>query len=248
MLLKHKINKMIVLWIFVILAGTCLTIYGSAKFNDEWNKSSELRKSHTTPDFLFFDCEAEVELSETLRDSILKEVLPKISGLGKMDTVPLSIFFDEVGAENNKIQKENYSIDNSIYKNFSELKISGMLRAKDSSITLDLNSRNSNIKLSNKIDNSESCIEVRSYNSKTNKFKILYRNILLDIRSNSMSQFITDLDCGEMTLTMFTKSTLEIKEIKNIVFKTKKVEYFRVKELHENNLGQHKAKLILTLH
>ena len=46
---------------------------------------------------------------------------------------------------------------------------------------------------------------------------------------------------------MLTKQTLEIKEIKKKVLKTKKVEYFRVKELHENNLRQHKAKLILTL-
>ncbi len=33
-----KINWMLILWGLLILGGTALTIFGSAKFNDEWSK------------------------------------------------------------------------------------------------------------------------------------------------------------------------------------------------------------------
>ena len=99
MLHKLNINKMTLLWIAVVIAGTLMTIYGSHRLSVEWTKKDVLRQAHTTPETFLFDCEVEAELEEDLKNTILKNCLSKISGQGKMNDLTLSPFFDQTGYE-----------------------------------------------------------------------------------------------------------------------------------------------------
>lgn len=248
MSLKHKINKMVVLWIAVIIAGTCLTIWGSFKLNQEWSKKDILRQSHITPETFLFDCEVEAKLDEELKNTILKNCLSKISGQDKMDNLILSPFFNQTGYVESEINKKNYSLEDSIYENFTSFDVLGLAVSKDSSLILDLRKEEKNVKLSADKESKESHIEVREYNSKTDKFKIYYRNIKLEVNSKTLSPFVTDLNNGEFTLNIETNPKVKIIKISEVYLKTKMSKYFKIDNIKEDHIGQNIGKIKLLLY
>lgn len=247
MLHKLIINKMTLIWIAVILTGTLMTIYGSHRLSIEWTKKDVLRQAHVTPESFLFDCEVDVELEEDLKNTILKSCLPKINGQGKMNDLHLSTFFDQTGYEKNKILEKNYSLDNDIYKNFTFFDILCLAVAKDSSLILDLQKDEKSVKLSADKENKESHIEVRNYNSKTDKFKIYYRNIKLEVNSKTLSTFVTDLNNGKFTLNIVTNPKVKITEINEVYLKTKMSKYFKIDNIKEDHIGQSIGEIKLLL-
>lgn len=248
MLHKLNVNRMTLIWIAVIIAGTLMTIYGSHRLSNEWTKKDVIRQAHTTPEKFLFDCEVEAELDEELKNTILKNCLSKISGQGKMNDLHLSTFFDQTGYEKNKILERNYSLDNEIYKNFTSFDIIGLAVAKDSSLILNLRKEEKIVKLSADKENKESHIEVRDYNSETDKFKIYYRNINLEVNSKTLSTFVTDLNNGKLTLNIVTNSKIRITKIGEIYLKTKMLRYFKIGGLKENSIGQNIGEIKLLLY
>ena len=244
-----RINWMIILWGLLILAGTALTIYGSAKFNDEWNKKSSLRELHTIPDFLLIDFEVKAELDSTLTEQILKEVKPKIyihgDSIENQEKIPLVGFFDEKMFKEHKQVKKNYKISKNIYEELRSFDLMATSVSKDSSVFIGLTKNTNEIIFTQRDKNyKDSYIEVRDYNQKTNQFHIFYHNIQLNVENHKLSKFITDLDKGKLELHLITKS--EIKELKNIKLKTKSTEYFQAYEIKNDSLG-YNAKLNLLL-
>lgn len=243
---------MIILWIFVILTGTALTIYGSAKFNDEWNKGSDLRQTQLIPDFLLIDCEVEAEFDENLRNKILTECKPKIHIAGgsveDLETIPLSTFFDENFYKESKVAKKNYKLDKDIYNQIKNFDIIATAKSKDSSVCINLRKNSNKIILSTYNDASkESYIEVRAYDKRTNRFKLLFNNIQLSVEFLKQSKFITDLDKGELDFIIITKPSIQIVEIKNIVLKTKNTKYFILSNIVKNDLDRYITKMNLIL-
>lgn len=244
-----RINWMIILWGLLILVGTALTIYGSAKFNDEWNKKSSLRELHTIPDFLLIDFEVKAELDSTLTEQILKEVKPKIyihgDSIENQEKIPLVGFFDEKMFKENKQAKKNYRLSKNIYEELRSFNLMATSVSKDSSVFIGLTKNTNKIIFTQRDKNyKDSYIEVRDYNQKTNEFHIFYHNIQLNVENHRLSKFITDLDKGKLELHLITRA--EIKELKNIKLKTKSTEYFQASEITNDNLG-YNAKLNLLL-
>jgi len=240
---------MIILWGFLILGGTALTIYGSAKFNDEWSKKSTLRELHTIPDFLLVDFEIKAELGSILTEQILGEVKPKIhfhgDSIEKQEKIPLVGFFDEKMFKENKQAKKNYKLSKNIYNTIRDFELIGNSHSKDSNVSIGLTKNTNKIIFTQPNRKSkDSYIEVRNYNQKTNEFHILYHNIQLNVENHRLSKFITDLDKGSLKLHLITNS--EIKEIKNIKLKTKTTEYFQATEI-TNDSTSYNAKLNLLL-
>lgn len=238
---------MVLLYISAVIAGTFLTIWGSYKLSEEWSKKDILRQTHITPEVFLFDCEIEAKLEENLKNDILKNCLSKISGQGKMETLILSPFFDQTGYEKNKIAKKNYSLDSEIYNNFTSFDIFCSAVSKDNSIILDLTKEDKCIMLSADTETKESTIEIRNYNSLTDKFKIYYRNIKLDVNSKTISQFVTDLNNGDFTLNVITEPKLNIVKVNNAYLKTKMSKYFKITDFKVDNLGRNIGKINLLL-
>ena len=246
MLLKNKINKMVVVWIIVIVTGTCLTIYGTHELSRELSKKDLTRQSHIIPDTFLIDFEIDAEIENKLKDDILAKCMSKIYGQRPDDTLGLSPFFDEIGYKSNQILEKNYSLGGEIYKIFKKIEVFGLATAKDSSIILDLQTAERVVELSSNTENKQSHIEVRNYNPKTNIFKIYYRNIKLDVNSKTISTFVTDLDEGKIKLTAIPSKEIEIVSLSNIYLKTKMLKYFKVENIKESN-SQNIGKLKLIL-
>ena len=243
------INWMIILWGLLILAGTALTIYGSAKFNDEWNKKSSLRELHIIPDFLLIDFEIKAELDSTLTKQILEEVNPKIhfhgDSIENQEKIPLVGFFDEKTAKEHKQAKKNYRLSKNIYEELRSFDLMATSVSKDSSVFISLTKNTNKIIFTQRDSNlKDSYIEVRDYNQETNEFHIFYHNIQLNVENHRLSKFITDLDKGKLELHLITRA--EIKELKNIKLKTKSTEYFQASEITNDSLS-YNAKLNLLL-
>jgi hypothetical protein len=244
-MLRKKLNKMIVFWIFVILVGTVLTIFGSLKLNDEWSKNEDEKHIHTVPDLLLLDFEIEAELDEKLKNEILKTILPKIHGQDKTDFVFLLPFFDQVGYETSEIKKKNYALTQNIYNNFLNFDIFGSATSKDQSIHLRLTKSNSVINLSAEKIRNESYLQILDYNSKSNRVRIQFKNITLDVNSTSRSQFILDLNEGQLYLNLTSK--FQVKKIIDVFLKTRKITYFFIPELKEGDFGSFNGKLGLII-
>ncbi|MFI8605657.1 hypothetical protein ACIGCP_14425 [Cellulophaga baltica] len=246
-----KINWMIILWIVVILFGTTLTIWGSAKFNDEWTKKDSLRQLHTIPDFLLLDFEVEAELDSLLTEKILSEVKPKIhihgDSIENLQNIPLIGFFDEKLFKENKQAKKNYKLSKDIYGKIRDFDLLATSKSKDSSVFIGLTKNTNKVIFTQRDKNlKDSYIEVKNYNQKTNEFEILYHNIQLNVEFHRQSKFITDLDKGDLKLHLITKPSINVKRLKNIKLKTKTTEYFSAIEILKDSLG-YNAKLNLLL-
>lgn len=252
MLLKHKINKMIIIWIFVILIGTLITVFGSLKLNDEWTKGDAQKQSHIIPDFMLVDFEVEAEFDKELKDKILTECKSKISvpngSVEELQTIPLSTFFAEKLYKESKPAKKNYKLDKEIYENIKSFDIIGMANSKDNNVLINLRKNSNKTILSVKDDGLEdSYIEVREYSKNTDRFKLLFNNIQLSVEFLKQSKFITDLDGGKIKFSLITKPNIVITEIKNIVLKTKSTKYFTLSALKKDSLENYIAKINLIL-
>lgn len=249
LLILKKINGMLIFWGFLILTGSAFTIYGTARFNDEWNKKNILRQSHYIPDFLLIDFEIKIKLDSTLTKQILEEVKPKMhiqgDSIANQEKIPLTLFFDENTFQENKTAKQNYKLSKNIYKELRNFDLMGKSVSKDSSVLIRLFKNTNKIIFSQRdINLKDSYIEVKSYNNLTNEFHIFYHNIQLNVENHKLSKFITDLDKGKLELHLITRA--EIKELKNIKLKTKSTEYFQATDITKDKLG-YKAKLNLIL-
>lgn len=231
MLLKIKINKMVLLWIILIIIGTILTIFGSAKLNSELSKKDILRQSITTPDYLLLDCNIEIELDNMLKEVILNKVLNKTEGQKDTDIIHLSAFFNQVQYEKNKISEENYSLGDSIYDNFKNIDISALVKSKDSTIILNLKRTDDMLKISPDEDYKGSRLSVTEYNPENNKFKLQLKNVILEVESKTLSPFITDLNGGEISLGIITNQKVSVVDISEAYLKTKKAKYFKVDKI-----------------
>jgi hypothetical protein len=138
-------------------------------------------------------------------------------------------------------------LDNDIYKNFTSFDILCLAVVKDSSLILDLQKDEKSVKLSADKENKESHIEVRNYNSKTDKFKIYYRNIKLEVNSKTLSTFVTDLNNGKFTLNIVTNPKVKITEINEVYLKTKMSKYFKIDNIKEDHIGQSIGEIKLLL-
>lgn len=232
-MLSKKINKMIIFWILIILLGTCLTIYGSLRLNDAWTESSILKQAHVIPDFILLDCDIEIEIAEKQRIEILKIVSEKIHGQDNIEIIALSPFFDQANS--------NYLLPAEIINDFLKFEIFGQAFSKDGSVDIGLSKSTNTVEILGEEDKNKSYIQVLTYNSKTNKFKVLLRNIVLDVSSTSKSQLILDLKDAELNFK--TVSYFQIKSIKNIYLKTKKVKYFFILEMKQDKEDSFKGIL-----
>jgi len=252
MLHKLKINRMILLWIAVVIAGTFMTIYGSHRLSNEWSKKDVIRQAHTIPDFILVDFEVEAEFDEDLRDKILTECKSKIhvpnGSVNDLKEIPLSTFFAENLYKESKPAKKNYKLDKNIYENIKSFDIIGVLKSLDSSTRINIRKNNNKILLSTLNSNTkDSYIEVREYNTKTNRFKLLFNNIQLNVEFLRQSKFVVDLDNGETQITIITKPTIQITEIKNVDFKTNSTKYLTLTDIKKDELGWYTAKTKLLL-
>ena len=252
MLLKNKINKMVVLWIVVIWIGTIITIVGGLKLNDEWTKNDAKKQVHIIPDFVLIDFEVEAEFKENLANRILTECKSKIhvpnGSVDDLKEIPLSGFFAENLYKENKIAKKNYKLDKEIYENIKSFDIIGMLSSSDKNTVINIRKNSNKIILSTlDKDLKDSYIEVRSYNTETNRFKLLFNNIQINVEFLRQSKFITDLDNGKIKLSVITKPNVEITEIKNIILKTNSTKYLTVTNIIKDELRSYNAKLKLLL-
>lgn len=243
---------MILLWIAVVIAGTFMTIYGSHRLSNEWSKKDVIRQAHTIPDFILIDFEVEAEFDEDLRDKILTECKSKIhvpkGSVNNLKEIPLSTFFAENLYKESKSAKKNYKLDKSIYENIKSFDIIGMLKSIDSSTIITIRKNNNKILLSTLNSNTkDSYIEVREYNTKTDRFKLLFNNIQLNVEFLRQSKFVVDLNNGKTQLTIITKPTIQITEIKNVVFKTNSTKYLTLTDIKKNELGGYTAKTKLLL-
>lgn len=252
MLLKNKNLFMLTIWLIVILFGTAITVIGGLKFSDEWNKADILKQQHIIPDFILVDFEVEAEFAEDLKNKILTECKSKINvpngSVEDLKEIPLSVFFAENLYKENKPAKNNYKLEESIYENIKSFNILGMVSSSDKNTRLNIKKNSNKIILStlNK-DFKDSYIEVREYSTKTNKFKMLFNNIQLNVEFLRQSKFITDLDNGKIELSVITKPNVKITEIKNIFFKTSSTKYLTLTDIEKDSLGSYNAKIKLLL-
>ena len=86
-------------------------------------------------------------------------------------------------------------------------------------------------------------IEIISYNKKENSFKGKINNLQLIIESYSKSQYIMDLSDVKYT---YISSYMVKYELQNIVLKTFKTKYFRLKDVQLDETGFYCAKLAPT--
>lgn len=241
-----------ILWIILFLGGTALAFFGTFKISQELTKDDAKKQSHLIPDFLLFDCEVDAKFDDKFRDEILIFCKSKINvpdgTVEDLDTIPLSVFFDEKLYKESKPAKKNYKLKKDVYDDIRSFDILGMATSKDNSIIINLK-KNSNkvIFLTHNTDIKESYIEVRKYDKKTNLFNLIFHNIQLDVNSKSMSQFITDLDKESIKISLITKPNIEIVEFKNIVLKTKSIKYFGLTNIEKDSLGMYNAKLNLLI-
>lgn len=252
MLLKNKNWSMIIVWLIVILFGTSITIIGGLKLSDEWTKNDAKKQVHIIPDFLLVDFEVEAEFKKDFADRILTECKSKINvpngSVEDLKEIPLSGFFAEKLYKENKIAKKNYKLDKEIYENIKSFDIIGMLSSSDNNTLINIRKNSNKIILSTfDKDLKDSYIEVRNYNSKTNKFKLLFNNIQINVEFLRQSKFITDLDNGKIKLSVITKPNVDITEIKNIILKTNSTKYLTVTDIIKDELGSYNAKLKLLL-
>jgi hypothetical protein len=252
MLPKNKNWSMLIIWLIVALLGTTITIVGGLKLNDEWTKNDAKRQVHIIPDFMLIDFEVEAEFNKELSDKILTECKSKINvpngSVEDLKEIPLSVFFTENLYKEDKIAKKNYKLDKEIYENIKSFDIIGMLNSSDKNTVINIRKNSNKIILSilNK-DLKDSYIEVRNYNTKTNRFKLLFNNIQINVEFLRQSKFITDLDNGKIKLNIVTKPSIEITEIKNIILKTNSTKYLTVTDIIKDELGSFNAKLKLLL-
>ena len=252
MLPKNKNWFMLIIWLIVILFGTAVTIIGGLKLSDEWTKNDAKKQVHTIPDFILVDFEVEAEFDEDLRDKILTECKSKMhvpkGSVDDLKEIPLSTFFAENLYKESKPAKKNYKLDKSIYENIKSFDIIGVLKSLDSNTRINIRKNSNKILLSTLNNNTkDSYIEVREYNTKTNKFKLLFNNIQLNVEFLRQSKFIVDLDNGETQLTIITKPTIQITEIKNVIFKTNSTKYLTLTDIKKDELGSYIAKTKLLL-
>ncbi len=251
MFFNIKTNRMI-LWTILFLGGTALAFFGTYKISQELTKEDAKKQSHLIPDFLLLDCEVESKFDNKFRDEILTFCKSKINVPGgnveDLDSIPLSVFFDENLFKENKLAKKNYKLQKDVYEDIRSFDFFGMASSKDSSIIINLKKNSNKVIFSTyNSDIKDSYIEVRTYNTKTNLFKLIFNNIQLDINSKSISQFITDLDNENIKFSLITKQNIEIVELKKVVLKTKSIKYFGLNGINKDSLGMYNAKLNLLL-
>lgn len=239
--IQKKMTWMALLWFIIILLGMALTIYGGLKLNDEWTKNDTLRQIHLIPDFLLMDFEVMVELDSTLTDKILKKVKKKTNvpngGIEDLEQIPLAPFFNEKLYKENKAAKDNYKLDKDIYNEIRGFDILANSTSKDSTVQINLVKNTNKIIFTQQDGNlKDSYIEVREYAPKTNKFKIFYHNIQLNVEFLKQSKFITDLDKGNLEIVLIMGKNIEVKELKNIKIKTRSTEYFNTGRISYDSL------------
>lgn len=232
---------MTLLWLSVFIVGSIMAFIGTFYLSQELSKKSSLKQSHIIPDFLLFDCEAEVEIKEDFKNKILKSCLDKTSGDKNMDILYIFPFFE---TKEDKMISKDFILTEDIYKAFLDFNIKTNLISNDNSLLLNLHKNTNIVELSSDIDLKDSFLEVNSYNKKTNLFKLIFRNIQLEVSSKSISKQLLDLENGKLNnLRITTNSDIKIKSVKNIIFKTKMTEYFRVKNIKEKEFEMYDGEL-----
>jgi len=249
MLLNNKDLYMLTIWLIVILFGTAITIIGGLKFNEEWTKNNLKKQVHLIPDFLLIDFEVRLRLNEELTTQMLEEIKPKYHVHGEsfeeQEKVFLTSFFDEKLFEEHKQAEMNYKLSENIYEQIRNFDLIAIAISKDTSTLITLCKNTNKVVFTQRDKNIEdSYIEVKEYDSKTKELHIFYHNIQVSVVNKKLSKFITDLDKGNLNLSFIVRG--DVRELSNIVIKTKSTEYFGVQEI-TNEGTSYIAKLNLLL-
>src|SRR5690606_18478777 len=118
---------------FLILFGTAMTVVFSIMLSNEWNKKDVQKQAHIIPDKLKIDLDTEITLSDTLKNSILNQVLQKTKEDG--NDITLSPFFDRKLIET---LPKLYKLDSDIYESIIDFELSGNLKSKDGETALQI--------------------------------------------------------------------------------------------------------------
>ena len=238
---------MILFWSFVAIVGVFLSMYGSHRLSVEWSKQGILRQAHLTPKCFLIDFETEIKLKDSLQNKILDFCKNKTTNQGKSKDIVLSLFFDQIKYETNKVSEINYSLGGETYDIFTSFNIFSTAVSKDKSLILNLEKNKEKVRTTADRKSKESHLEIIEFDTVSKKFKVLYKNISLDVTAHTLSPFVTDLNNGNFSLNIITKPEIDIVEVKEIYLKTETNKYFQVIDIKKDDIGQTKGKIKLLL-
>ncbi|OYQ35085.1 hypothetical protein CHU92_11265, partial [Flavobacterium cyanobacteriorum] len=220
-----KNNKMIALWIIIILIGTTLTIWGSLKLNDAWTKADELKKQHPIPDFILLDCDFEITFSKEQTNIIEEAIYSKISmpegNVSDINQLPVLIFFNE-----NREGLEKYALERNILNNLKTVIVNGTATSKDSTTLISFYSNENNIYIGSKEKSKESYIEILRYNKDEGTFTGRMNNIQLMTEVHTASQYLLDLN--QITFHIMFSGQIKLRKVENVYLKTTRTKYFYI--------------------
>lgn len=234
------------------MIGVCAIggFYGTYKLSQILNEKDEIKKQHPIPDMLLMDYDIEFSFSKFKTDLILNHAFKKTHMPGgdftKLDTLPISGFFYENLFNTNTHARDLFALDQSIYNDLKQQSIVGRAYSKDGTTMISFTTNNNEIRIGTK-DNThdkDTYFEVYSYNQTTKTFHGKLINVQLMIESASKSQYLLDLT--EIQYMVFGGAEIKIKEVKNVLLKTYKTKYFRLKNNQIGEDGFYHAILVQT--
>lgn len=237
---------MILLWIIFIVAGTLATIYGSFKLSQEWSKKDELKKAHLLPDILLLGCEVELKIEGDLKNKILEKAYSKIymggEDVKKIETIPLSPFFDKELYAKEEQAKKNYYISEDVYDKFENLIIIGSVTAKDKNELMKLDRNSDDIILTSEYKKGVSTIKVVEYRKSTDSFKVELSNI--QVRVQSQSLLILDFASSKYSLNIIFGEGITPISLEKGWLTTSKTRYFHLHNKNVNAVGTFEGILV----
>lgn len=240
----------VVLAIILIIIGTGLTAYGGYILSNQGTK--ELRtqlanQAHPIPDVLYLDLNFKSKVNKYINDSILNNAYAKTNvpngDVKNMDSLHLSIFFDEVNFKNNSIPNKNFNIQPSFIEKLKEIKLFGYVSSTKNSSLIQFTKNGNILSTSTKNINEYASIEVKNFNKKTEEINYSISDYQIGLTVTSNAESLLDFENGKINISIITPKEIEINNISDIIIKTKRSKYFKVEDVNISELGEITGKL-----
>jgi len=235
----------VVLAIILIILGTGLTLYGGYILSNQGTKELKIQlanQAHPIPDVLYLDLNFKSKVNDYINDSILNKAYSKTylpNGDAKdMDSLHLSIFFDEVNFKNNPTAKKNFDIQPSFTEKLKEIEIMGYISSTKNNSAIQFSKNASLLSTSTRNINEYGSIEVKNYDKKSDDINFSLHDYQMALTVTSNTESLLDFDGGKIKIIIVTAKEIEISNISDITIKTKRSKYFKVININKSELGE----------
>ncbi|KAF2518119.1 hypothetical protein E0W68_10295 [Flavobacterium salilacus subsp. salilacus] len=242
---------------YFLVIGICAVggFWGTYKLSQLLGKDDEIKHQHPIPDVMLIDFDIEFSFDDLTTKTILEKVYAKTymhaGDIKTVDNLPVTGFFSESLFNISSQARENYALNENIYNILKNIDVLGSMYSKNNETTLSFTGNNSEIIIDPSSTNNiipktnEAKFGVYTYNKESNTFKGKVINFQILIDCYSQSQYLYDLERIKYMFTAGEK--IKIKNIDNILIKTRKTRYFRLKNIDKKENGFYNAELIRSL-